>query len=240
VNEIGRRGMSGARVSAAVGCALLVAFFFFPRHAIRLFARLSPQVVFFVATNTPAVALTIDDGPDCQGTPAILDALREHRARATFFVIGEHVEGNEALLSRMRSEGHELANHTFRERMSLLLPSSQLSRELSATHDLLSPFGEIRWFRPGSGLYSSSMIEVANRHGYRLVLGDVYPLDGRLPGSSLHSWYILRHTQPGSIIILHDAKGRGARTAGTLRRVLPALRSRGLQGVTVSELMQTR
>ena len=237
MREIARPSMTCARVIGGVaGSTLVVIFLFFPRHAASVFARLSPQVTFFVPTTLPAVALTIDDGPDSQGTPDILDALREHQARATFFVIGKHVAGNEPLLSRIQAEGHELANHTFRERMSLLVPSSELSQELSSTHNLLSPFGDVRWFRPGSGLYSSSMIEMATQHGYRLVLGDVFPLDGRLPSSSFHSWYILRHARPGSIIILHDAKGRGARTARTLRRVLPVLRERGFQAVTVSRL----
>jgi peptidoglycan/xylan/chitin deacetylase (PgdA/CDA1 family) len=224
-------------LAAVTGGTLAVIFLFFPRQATSLFARVSPQVTFFVPTTTPAVALTIDDGPDSRGTPDILDALRENQAHATFFVIGENVAGNEVLMSRIQAERHELANHTFHERMSLLVPSAELSRELSATHRLLSPFGDIRWFRPGSGLYSSSMVDMATQHGYRLVLGDVFPLDGRLPGSSFHSWYILRHARPGSIIILHDAKGRGARTARTLRRVLPVLRERGFQVVTLSELV---
>jgi polysaccharide deacetylase len=96
MREIARPSMTCARVMGGVaGSTLAVIFLFFPRHAASLFARLSPQVTFFVPTTLPAVALTIDDGPDSQGTPDILDALREHQARATFFVIGEHVAGNE-------------------------------------------------------------------------------------------------------------------------------------------------
>ena len=238
MKQIARRCATVVRISGAiVASTLVVGFLFFPRHAATLFAKVSPSVRFFVPTTLPAIALTIDDGPDSLGTSHILEALREHQAQATFFLIGEHVAGNEALLSRIQTEGHEVANHTFHERMSLLLPSAELSRELSATHKLLSRFGEVRWFRPGSGLYSSSMIETATRHDYKIVLGDVFPLDGRLGNSHFHKWYILRHARPGSIIILHDAKGRGVRTAQTLRRVLPVLRERGFHVVTVSQLV---
>ena len=120
--------------------------------------------------------------------------------------------------------------------MSVLVPAAELVADVDATHALLAPFGPLRWFRPGSGLFSPDLLELAREHGYRLVLGDVFPLDGRLPFARFHRWYILRHVKPGSIIILHDAEGRGARTAETLRHVLPVLRQRGLDVVTLSEL----
>jgi len=66
-----------------------------------------------VETAVPALALTIDDGPDPEETPAILDVLRDHDSHATFFLIGSRIPGNEPLLARMRSEGHELANHSY-------------------------------------------------------------------------------------------------------------------------------
>jgi peptidoglycan/xylan/chitin deacetylase (PgdA/CDA1 family) len=59
-----------------------------------------------------ALALTFDDGPS-QWTPAMLDVLGEHEARATFFVVGRYVEERPELVARMAREGHEIGNHTF-------------------------------------------------------------------------------------------------------------------------------
>jgi peptidoglycan/xylan/chitin deacetylase (PgdA/CDA1 family) len=207
-----------------------------PRVFTRIAAGLTPSVSYFVPTEQRVVALTIDDGPDPEATPRILEVLDRHDARATFFLIGNQIQGNEALLGKMRDHGHELANHTFRERASIGLPGTQLARDLERTDALLRPFGAVEWFRPGSGAFTPAMLDLATNRGYRTALGDVYPLDAWVPSSRFHSWYILRSVRPGSIVVLHDSKGRGQRTAETLDRVLPALRERGFRVVTLSEL----
>ena len=199
-------------------------------------ARFSPEVTYFFPTGERAVALTIDDGPDPVGTAAILDVLAEHDASATFFLIGSRVAGNEALLDRMQEDAHEIANHTYFERASVGVPPDELEAELEDTHSLLSEYGAVRWFRPGSGMFTRDMLGMASSHGYRTALGDVFPLDPLIPSSRFHSWFILRHVRPGSVIVLHDAHGRGVRTADTLATVIPALQERGYRIVTLSEL----
>jgi len=195
-----------------------------------------PQVVFFLPTEARAVALTIDDGPDPRGTPPILDVLARHEAQATFFLIGSRVPGNRGLLERMRADGHELANHTLHERASLLVPHEQLAAGIETTHARLAPYGEVRWFRPGSAFFDADMLEAAARRGYRTALGDVFVFDPFIRSSRFHAWYILRHVQPGSVIVLHDAKGRGPTTAETLDAVLPVLRERGYRVLTLTGL----
>ncbi|MDJ0847711.1 MAG: polysaccharide deacetylase family protein [Myxococcota bacterium] len=224
-------------ISAAFSfCAVGGAFLLAPRQGAEALAALSPDVTYFVPGVSDAVALTIDDGPDPAGTPEILDVLHEHSARATFFLIGSRVARHEDLVGRIVDEGHEIANHDYRERMTVLVPEGERITDIGATHDLLSAFGPVRWFRPGSGLYDAGLLEIARDHRYGLALGDVFPLDGRVGSSRFHRWYLLRHAQPGSILILHDAEGRGSRTAETLRWVLPALRERGLEVVALSQL----
>lgn len=186
-------------------------------------AVLSPEVTYFVETPSPVIALTIHDGPDAQDTSAILDALRAYGARAKFFLIGSRIAGQEALLARMRAEGHELANHGYDDRMSLLVPGSQLSRGIAATHTLLAPFGAVRWLHPVSGFFTAAILALTAERQYGIALGDVFPLDSRISSPRFHRWYILRPARPGSIIILHDAGGRGLRTAAAISRVIPVL-----------------
>ena len=224
---------------AALGAALALlstAFLVAPSWSAQALSKITPGVTYRIPTADSRVALTIDDSPDPRGTPRILDVLRENRATATFFVIGERIPGNEALLDRIVREGHELGNHDYHERMSALVARGRLEADIRATHAALAPFGPVRWFRPGSGLVSPAVLAVAREHSYGVALGDVFPLDGRLRWSDFHRWYIAEHATGGSIIILHDAERRGETTAETLRHVLPLLRNRGLSVVTLSRL----
>jgi peptidoglycan/xylan/chitin deacetylase (PgdA/CDA1 family) len=198
----------------------------------------APGVVFRFETDRKIIALTIDDGPDGKTTGRILDVLDKHESQATFFIIGDRIEGNELLLERMRDEGHELANHTKANRPTIFLSSSSLEADLERTHEMLAPYGEIRWFRPGFGAYHRSMVETAAARGYRTALGDVFPYDVFVPSSGFHQRYVLSHIKPGSIIIVHDGGGWGKRTAETLDAVLPQLREQGFVIVTLSRLAE--
>jgi peptidoglycan/xylan/chitin deacetylase (PgdA/CDA1 family) len=224
--------LSGACIVSLLG-ALLV---FQPVELIQSTDMRKPGVIYFVDTDRPAVALTLDDGPDAATTPALLDLLRQHGAHATFFVLATHVPGNEGLLRRIVAEGHELGNHLATDEPIILLCAQGFQQAAEQTHNLLQPYGEVRWLRPGSRWYNGSMLETAGRYGYRVALGSVYPLDAMLPFPGLAARYILWRARPGSIIVLHEVGGRGQRTLQTLEVVLPELARRGLQVVTLSEL----
>jgi peptidoglycan/xylan/chitin deacetylase (PgdA/CDA1 family) len=184
----------------------------------------------------PMVALTIDDAPDPLTTPAILDTLRAHDARATFFVITGQVDRAAPLVDRMRREGHEIGNHFTSDRASIHLDSAAFERDLAAADSALGAYGPVRWARPGSGWYSRRMVRTMKRTGYGCALGSIYPVDVAHPWPALSARYILAHARPGAIVILHDRDHRGVRTAEVLGRVLPELRERGYRVVTLSEL----
>jgi len=191
------------------------------------------------APDRPLIALTIDDAPDPGTTPAILDVLRSHASRATFFVITSQLAnvpaGADSILVRMRAEGHEIGNHMTEDRVSMLLDSAAYVKDLARADSLLRPYGPLRWARPGSGWYSARMVRAMRRAGYECALGSVYPIDAGLGWPWLSERYILAHVRPGAIIILHDRGVRGERTAAVLARVLPVLRARGYSIVTLSE-----
>ena len=219
-------------------CALGVAALTRPGPIIRWLARRHPDVLFYAGVEEPLVALTIDDAPHPALTPAILDALAEHRARATFFVIGERVPGNEELVRRIVAEGHELGSHLMADEPSIRLPAAAFERQLLRTHDLLAQFGPVRWFRPGSGWYNRRMLDQLRRHGYRCALGSAYAYDSHIPSVRYVSWHILRNIRPGAVIILHDGGERRRQTVAVIGRVLPELERRGYTVVTLSELAE--
>jgi len=215
---------------------ILGVFLFRPQWIAALLARATPEVLWLGPPEQPLVGLTIDDGPDEVTTPQILDLLRQYDAHATFFFITSRVAGNEDVVARAVQEGHELGNHLNTDDPSVLLDPVEFEGQLLASHRVLSQFAAVQWFRPGSGWYNRQMLSILQRHGYRLVLGSVYPFDAQLRSANFAATYVLWHVRPGAIIVLHDHGGRGMRTASGLAQILPELERRGLRVVTLSEL----
>jgi len=186
------------------------------------------------------IALSFDDAPDSQTTPAILEVLAEYEAHATFFIIAAQAVSHEELLREIVAKGHELGNHGAEERPSVSLTRRAFEVDLLLTHALLEPLEDARWFRPGSGWYDREILLTLDKHGYRCVLGDVYPLDTALPSPALTQQLVRWMIRPGSIVILHDRDERGWRTVETLRVLLPELRAQGYQILSVGELVAGR
>jgi peptidoglycan/xylan/chitin deacetylase (PgdA/CDA1 family) len=207
-----------------------------PDRIIRKLAKRYPNVVYSVDTHQPAVALTLDDGPHPSTTGAILDVLRQHGAKATFFLITGRLAGNETVVRRIVDEGHEIANHLSADQPSISLSPLAFERALLASHDMLTRFAPVRWFRPGSGWYNGIMLAILYKHGYQCALGSVYPYDAWIPSSWFATRFVLARVRPGSVMVLHDHGARGRRTASTLAVVLPELARRGLKVVTLAEL----
>ncbi len=208
-----------------------------PPWVVDRLARLYPGCLYRVTTDEPVIALTLDDGPDTVTTARLLQELRQHTARATFFLIADRVPGREQLVRRIVAEGHELGNHLTQDRPSIRLSSSEFASDLQRAARVLAPFAPVHWVRPGSGWYSEAMIDTIQRAGYRCALGSVYPFDASIHSVPFARWYILRHVRPGAIVVLHDGGARGWRTARVLGAVLPELRRQGYQVVSLSELV---
>jgi len=209
-----------------------------PKWIIMFLENRSPKVLYSIETSDHVVALTIDDGPNPQTTPLILDALKEHGAHATFFLISTNVRGNEALVRRIIEEGHEIANHLTSEKPSILLSAVDFEAELVEAHEVLSQFSPVRWFRPGSGWYNNAMLATLQKHDYQCALGSIYPFDDKVPSSKFASRYVLWRVKPGAIIVLHDNGLRGERTAETLKSILPELKEQGFRITTLSGLVE--
>jgi len=224
-------------LSAAVLSALAGYTVVRPRMLVHRLALSSPDVLYYVDTTERVVALTIDDGPHAVLTPMILDMLAEYDVHATFFLLGERIPGNEAIVQRIIDEGHELGNHTMIDAPSIRFSEAEFDLQLDQADELLSPFADVRWFRPGSGWYNQRMLRQVRDHDYRCVVGSVYPYDAQLRFAPVLSTYILVNTFPGSIIALHDGSWERRRTVDVLCQTLPRLQRRGYRIVTLSQLM---
>lgn len=210
-----------------------------PRWVVTWLSQRHPTVVFRHLTQAKVIAVTIDDGPDSSTTEELLAVLKAYGAKATFFTIGNHIAGNERILSLIQEEGHEIGNHTWNEEPSYKLAPEKLQDSLTKTAAALAPYNPGPWFRPGSGRVTEEMCRVSNTHTYRCVLGSIYPYDVEIPSARFATWFILANAEPGGIIILHDRGARGQRTTQVLRSILPVLKDRGYEFVTISQLLRT-
>lgn len=185
------------------------------------------------------VALTFDDGPDPVRTPALLDALAELDAVATFFVVGEGVDRNPAVVRRIADEGHELGNHTYRHRYLPLARSRSVANELRATdRAIVRATGMAPVLaRPPYGGRSPWTVRVFARLAKRLVLWDVNSFDWKGKTADEVVERVLARTRGGSIILLHEARDGGEESIAAVRLLVPALRARGFELVTVSGVM---
>ena len=216
--------------------SVVVAALLQPGPVVRWLSRRFPDVLFQQTNAGPLVALTFDDSPHATLTPRILDILAEHDAHATFFMIGERVAGNEEVVRRLVAEGHELGNHMLSDAPSAHLPAAEFERQLLQTHELLAPFGPVRWFRPGHTWFNRRMLDQIHRHGYQCAMASAYALEFLPIPAPYAARHILLNVRPGGMIILHDAAADQERTVAILERILPALHRRGYRIVTVSEL----
>lgn len=194
-----------------------------------------PDAVYFVATDKPVIALTIDDSPNFNTTQQILDLLAQHQIVATFFPISDRISENKVIIERIINEGHEIGNHLTKDEPSIKL-GTNFETELNRANQILSDFTRIKWLRPGGGWCNKAMVEIARKYDYQIALGSVWSYDTHIPSSSFASWFILANTKPGSIIVLHDGGERGIRTVTTLRKVIPKLKQKGYRFVILSEL----
>lgn len=182
------------------------------------------------------VALTFDDGPDPVRTPALLDALAELRAPATFFVVGDVVAANADVVRRIAREGHELGNHTYSHRYLPLARSRSVERELAATDRAVEAATGIvpAVARPPWGGRSPWTVRAFRRLAKRLVLWDVNSFDWKGKPARDVVERVLERARPGSIILMHEARDGGEVTIEAVRLLVPALRARGYELVTVS------
>ena len=192
------------------------------------------------------IAITIDDGPDPAVTPAVLDLLDEHGAKATFFCIGAEARSHPILCREIVARGHSVQNHSDSHsvRFSLLGPKG-MAREIAAAQESLADIvGEApRFFRAPAGLRNPFLAPVLQRLELQLVSWTRRGFDTvkRVPADVLAR--LARNLAAGDILLAHD--GNAARSAdgtavvlGVLPQLLVRARALGLSAVTLPAASQ--
>ena len=186
--------------------------------------------------NKKVVALTFDDGPDGNTTPQALDILAKYKIKATFFVQGKNIAGNEAILKRMQSEGHEVGNHSWNHPILTKLSLEDAKKQLTDTEDAITKVlgKSSKLMRPPYGAISD---DIRNSLDLRFIMWDVDSLDWKSKNEAAILTEIQHQTSDGAIILMHDIHQS---SVNSLPKVIEYLQEQGYSFVTVSELLNTR
>jgi peptidoglycan/xylan/chitin deacetylase (PgdA/CDA1 family) len=190
-----------------------------------------------VNVDGPYIAMTFDDGPHATNTPKLLDLAAKRHIKLTFFVLGECVQQNPAVLQREVAEGHEIGNHSWSHPNLAKLSDEAVRSQLRRTEDIIVKTAGVKpkLMRPPYGeLTKRQRIWVNHDFGYKVILWDVDPLDWKRPGPSVVARRIIAGARPGSIILSHDIHPP---TIEAMPQVFDALLAKGFKFVTVSELL---
>jgi peptidoglycan-N-acetylglucosamine deacetylase len=213
------------RVPRALGAAAIAAAGWAAPALLRarvLRAALCPALAGIGAAGS--VALTFDDGPDPEGTPAVLHALDQLGWRATFFMLGTQVARYPEVAAAVVGAGHEAAVHGFSHRNHLVRGPADVHRDLARAVSVVTAATGVRpsWFRPPYGVLTLGSLIAARRAGLRPVLWTAWGRDweARSPAQVAH--LLSGQLRPGGTVLLHDSDCT-ARVVGSWRNAVQAL-----------------
>jgi peptidoglycan/xylan/chitin deacetylase (PgdA/CDA1 family) len=187
------------------------------------------------------VALTFDDGPHPEGTPAVLEILAARRARATFFLVGEQVARDPGLAREITAAGHAVALHGYRHRNLLRVGPRALAADLDRAAALIAAVtGQpVTRYRPPYGIFSPAALALARRRGWTPTLWSRWGRDWRrFTTSERIAATATRDLASGDVLLLHDADhysapGSWRRTVAALPLVINAIAATGLGTVAI-------
>lgn len=178
------------------------------------------------------VALTLDDGPHAELTAKALDILEKYQVKASFYLVGKNIAGNEHLLKRMKKAGHEIGNHSWDHSDLSKMSFDQIKASLDATSDAVKAvIGQgTKTMRPPYGA-SNELVRAATALPPVMWTVDTYDWQNKNPSLILQN--VKDGLQPGSVILMHDIHQT---TIDALPAVLDYLINQGYKFVTISDL----
>ncbi len=186
-----------------------------------------------VSKDIKRIAITFDDGPEGNYTKQLLDGLKERGVKATFFVLGKSIVGNEDLILRMYEEGHLIGNHTYNHVELDKETDENGVKEIERTNEIIKQITgyEPEFIRPPFGAWRKEQMNQADMFP---VMWTIDPLDWKYQNTEYVVNHILNNVKDGDIILLHDIFETSVEAALI---VIDRLQEQGYEFVTVDELM---
>ncbi|MGG0275857.1 peptidoglycan-N-acetylglucosamine deacetylase [Bacillus rhizoplanae] len=192
--------------------------------------------------NKSEVALTFDDGPDLLYTPQVLDKLKKHSVKATFFLLGENAERYPEVVKRIVNEGHIVGNHTYNHPNLAKVSDEQYHEQILKTENILQKLigYSPKLFRPPYGIINEDQVKWATEQNFMIIQWSVDTLDWKGLNAEIITNTVLGNTFPGSILLQHSAPGGKLQgSVNALDQFIPDLTSKGARFVTLPKMFNT-
>lgn len=181
-----------------------------------LLKKLYPKLIWDADPGAGSIYLTFDDGPIPIVTPFVLNILKRHNAKATFFCIGDNINKYPDLFTAVKNDGHTIGNHTHKHLRGWDTPDDVYLQDFLEADKLIGT----NLFRPPYGRIKRSQAALLKdaRPGLQIIMWDILSGDFDMsldPEACLKN--VLKHTRPGSIVVFHDS----VKAFHRLQHVLP-------------------
>jgi len=225
-----------------LGCAVACFCIFFDQAVLT-----RSGTIYRVKTKNRKVVLTFDDGPSPVWTPQILDALKKADVKATFFMIGHHVQKYPDIARRVAAEGHTIANHGYAHSVILYYTKEEIEEEIKySEHVIREITGQTtKYFRPPKAWVRKTAKEKIKSMGYEVILWSLNSKDWVSFNHRSIVKFISRRVRNGDILLFHDsgdvlkAEGGGRlQTVLAIPLLVKALKEKGFEFVSIDELLQ--
>lgn len=192
-----------------------------------------------LAPSEKVIALTFDDGPWPQSTPAVLDILKKNNIKATFFIVGQMLKEHPDMGKRVVAEGHVIANHTWHHWYHYMNPQAA-AFEIDNTSNLIYEVTGVRTslFRPPGGIKTNGPYAYAKNQKYATIMWSSDSSDYARPSVPKLISNVMREAKPGGIVLMHDGGGNRSNTVAALPQIINNFRKQGYRFVTVPELLE--
>lgn len=181
------------------------------------------------------MALMINVAWGTEQIDEMLNILRENQVKATFFLDGTWLSKNQDTAKKIVAEGHEIGNHAYTHpNMSALSAEKQRQQMERTQQEIQNRLGVAsKWFAPPSGDFNTTTVQLANQQNMRTVLWTLDTVDWKRPPKEQIVKRILPNAKNGALVLMHPTEP----TVGALRILVPSLKQKGFQLVTVSQLL---
>ena len=218
-------------------CTCLLCVRFDDKAVGSVFLNLPRKIpIYCVENDTKQIAITFDAAWGSDKTGDIIEILNENDVKATFFLVGMWVDKNEDLTKKISENGFEIGTHSNTHKDFTKLSGAQIELELSESKRKIESITgkDVKLFRAPYGAYNNTLIEKCEALNLKTIQWDVDSLDWKGISSGEIANNILKKVKSGSIILCHN---NADHIVDDLKSVLPLLKARGFEFVTVSELL---
>jgi len=199
---------------------------------------LSPAPIYRGHPEKKMVALTINVAWGNEYLPNMLEILKKHNVKATFFLEGRWVKENPSLAKMIAEADQEVGNHSYTHPDMKTLSAGRIEEQLTKTNDMIEATTnqQVRWFAPPSGSFRDEVVKLAAKQGMGTIMWTVDTIDWQRPEPSVLLNRVLTKVHPGAIILMHPTSS----TARSLDTMIIQLKKKGYKIGSISMLLDEK